>query len=157
MLAVGKKAPMISIVGPEGKSVSLKDLKGSYVVLYFYPKDDTPGCTVEACAFRDDFAKIKKLGAQVIGVSGDSVASHEKFSKKFKLNFTLWSDPTHEFMASFGVWGEKKFMGRTYQGILRTTFLIDPHGVVRHVWEKVKPEGHAEEVYTVLHDLILKK
>jgi peroxiredoxin Q/BCP len=154
MLHAGDKAPLgVEIEDAGGEPVSLKSLLGKIVVLYFYPKDNTPGCTVEACSFRDANREITKLGAQVIGVSKDKGVSHEKFTKKFELSFPLWSDPEHKLMEAFGTWGEKKFLGKTYLGTARATFVIDAHGVVIKVWEKVKPEGHAEEVLAFLKTL----
>jgi peroxiredoxin Q/BCP len=151
MLEAGKKAPStIKIIGEDGKPITLAALVGQYVVLYFYPKDDTPGCTTEACEFRDFNADIQKLGVAVIGVSKDTQAAHTKFKKKFKLNFPLWSDPRHELMDAFGVWTKKKFMGRTFMGTVRTTFVIDPKGKIIKVWEEVKPSGHAKVVYDFL-------
>ena len=129
----------------EGK-VSLADFRGKHVVLYFYPKDDTPGCTKEACAFRDRFGSLKRKGAVVLGVSVDSPKSHDKFVKKFKLPFTLVSDEDRKIVQAYGVWGEKSFMGRKYLGTHRVTFLIGPDGRIKKIWPKVKPEEHVEEV-----------
>jgi peroxiredoxin Q/BCP len=116
------------------------------VVLYFYPKDDTPGCTTEACAFRDDYSDYEKAGVVVLGVSPDTSRSHTKFKLKYELPFTLLADVGHKICEQYSVWGLKKFMGREYEGVLRTTFLIDPGGIVRHVFENVKPAGHSVEV-----------
>ena len=146
MLKSGSTAPAFTTKDAAGRTVKLKDFKGQKVVLYFYPKDDTPGCTKEACSFRDDFATFKKRGINVLGVSPDSEASHKKFADKFKLPFTLLSDPDHAIAEAYGTYGEKKFMGRTYMGILRTTFLIDEKGKIKKVFEKVKPNEHAREV-----------
>ncbi|HLA09737.1 MAG TPA: thioredoxin-dependent thiol peroxidase [Pyrinomonadaceae bacterium] len=146
MLKEGTPAPQFSLPDPEGNTVRLKDLRGEKVVLYFYPKDDTPGCTREACSFRDAFSKFKKRGIRVLGVSPDTEASHKKFATKYKLPFTLLADNDHSVAEAYGVYGQKKFMGRTYMGILRTTFLIDEKGKIRKVFEKVKPDEHAEEV-----------
>jgi peroxiredoxin Q/BCP len=146
MLKEGTTAPVFKTTDANGEAVSLKDLRGQKVVLYFYPKDDTPGCTKEACSFRDDFAKFKKRGIAVLGVSPDSEKSHKKFETKYKLPFTLLADTDHAIAESYGVWGEKKFMGRTYMGVQRTTFLIDEKGKIKKVFEKVKPEEHASEV-----------
>src|SRR6187551_1942804 len=121
----GTKAPDFNLPDANGEMVSLTQLQGNWVVLYFYPKDDTPGCTKEACSFRDAWAKFKKRGITVLGVSPDSEASHKKFETKYKLPFTLLADKDHVIADAYGVWGEKKFMGRTYMGVLRTTFLID--------------------------------
>ena len=146
MLKEGTTAPAFKTTDANGETVSLKDLRGQKVVLYFYPKDDTPGCTKEACSFRDEFAKFKKRGITVLGVSPDNEKSHKKFETKYKLPFTLLADTDHAIAESYGVWGEKKFMGRTYMGVLRTTFLIDEKGKIKKVFEKVKPEDHASEV-----------
>jgi thioredoxin-dependent peroxiredoxin len=146
MIEEGKKAPAFKLASSEGGDVSLKDLKGKIVVLYFYPKDDTPGCTREACEFRDTQGPIKKAGAVVFGVSGDSLESHEKFKTKYKLNFPLLSDPGNEVAAKFGAFGEKVLYGRKFMGIIRSTFILDGEGVVRKVWGRVKVDGHAEKV-----------
>lgn len=146
MLKEGTTAPAFKTTDANGETVSLKDLRGQKVVLYFYPKDDTPGCTKEACSFRDDFAKFKKRGIAVLGVSPDTEKSHKKFETKYKLPFTLLADTDHAIAESYGVWGEKKFMGRTYMGVHRATFLIDEKGKIKKVFEKVKPEDHASEV-----------
>jgi peroxiredoxin Q/BCP len=150
MLKEGAKAPAFSLPADDGSTVALKDLKGKKVVLYFYPKDDTSGCTVEACEFRDAWASVKKKGAVVLGVSPDGVASHGKFRKKFALPFTLLADEDHAVAEAYGVWGEKSMYGRKYFGILRTTFVIDEAGRVAKVFEKVKPKGHAAEVLAAL-------
>lgn len=148
MLQVGDKAPTaVTILDSDGKSVSLAGLRGKYVIVYFYPRDNTPGCTKEACSIRDWRDELKKLGVEVIGVSKDSPKSHQGFSGKFKLNFSLWADPEHKLMEAFGAWQKKKFMGRAYMGTTRSTFAIDPRGRVIHVWEKVTPDGHGEEIY----------
>ncbi len=155
MLQQKDKVPInIKIEGENGKSVSLKDYLGKYAVLYFYPKDDTPGCTKEACSFRDWNADIKKLGAVIVGVSKDLPDSHQKFTKKYKINFQLWSDKDHKLMDAFGVWQKKKFMGREYFGTIRSTFIIDPKGKIIKVWEKVEPLNHAQEVFEFLKDKI---
>jgi peroxiredoxin Q/BCP len=146
MIEEGKKAPAFTLPSSEGGEVSLKDLKGKTVVLYFYPKDDTPGCTREACEFRDTQAPIKKAGALVFGVSGDSLESHGKFKTKYKLNFPLLSDKGNEVATKFGAYGEKTLYGRKFMGIIRSTFVIDGDGVVRKVFPKVKVDGHAEKV-----------
>ena len=139
-------APAFKTTDANGNPVSLKDLRGQKVVLYFYPKDDTPGCTKEACSFRDAFSKFKKRDITILGVSPDSEKSHQKFATKYKLPFTLLVDADHSIANAYGVYGEKKFMGRTYMGIHRTTFLIDEKGKIKKVFEKVKPEDHADEV-----------
>ena len=142
----GSVAPNFAAKDANGETVRLKDLRGQKVVLYFYPKDDTPGCTKEACSFRDAFADFKKRDIKVLGVSIDSEASHKKFAAKYKLPFTLLADPDHSIADSYGVYGEKKFMGRTYMGVKRMTFLIDEKGKIKKVFEKVKPEEHASDV-----------
>jgi len=142
----GSVAPNFAAKDANGETVRLKDLRGQKVVLYFYPKDDTPGCTKEACSFRDAFADFKKREIKVLGVSTDSEASHKKFAAKYKLPFTLLADPDHSIADAYGVYGEKKFMGRTYMGVKRITFLIDEKGKVKKVFEKVKPEEHARDV-----------
>ena len=145
-LKEGDKAPDFTVRDGEGQTVRLKDLRGKKVVLYFYPKDDTPGCTKEACSFRDSFAKFKKGDIEVLGVSFDSEAKHKKFAQKFDLPFRLLADADRSIAESFGTYGEKKFMGRTYMGIHRMTFLIDEKGKIKKIFNKVKPEEHAEEV-----------
>jgi peroxiredoxin Q/BCP len=152
MLKEGTTAPAFKTKNADGETVSLKDLRGQKVVLYFYPKDDTPGCTKEACSFRDDFAKFKKRGITVLGVSPDTEAAHKKFETKYKLPFTLLADTDHAIADAYGVWGEKKFMGRKYMGVHRTTFLIDEKGKIKKVFEKVKPEDHASEVLEAFAD-----
>ena len=142
----GSVAPNFAAKDANGETVRLKDLRGQKVVIYFYPKDDTPGCTKEACSFRDAFADFKKRDIKVLGISIDSEASHKKFAAKYKLPFTLLADPDHSIADAYGVYGEKKFMGRTYLGVKRVTFLIDEKGKVKKVFEKVKPEEHARDV-----------
>ena len=151
-LQEGDKAPDFSAATQNGKRISLADLKGRNVILYFYPRDDTPGCTKEACAFRDHFGEFTKKGAVVLGVSTDSVSSHQKFVEKFKLPFTLLADDEKKIVQAYGAWGEKTFMGRKYQGTHRVTFLIDPDGRIKKIWPKVKPEEHATEVLAALND-----
>jgi peroxiredoxin Q/BCP len=146
MLKEGTAAPAFKTTDANGETVNLKDFRGKKVVLYFYPKDDTPGCTKEACSFRDAFSTFKKQGITILGVSPDTEKSHQKFAAKYKLPFTLLADTDHSIADAYGVYGEKKFMGRTYMGIHRTTFLIDEKGKVKKVFEKVKPEDHADEV-----------
>jgi peroxiredoxin Q/BCP len=146
MIEEGKKAPAFTLASSEGGEVSLKDLRGKTVVLYFYPKDDTPGCTREACEFRDSQAAVKKAGAVVLGVSGDSLESHGKFKTKYKLNFPLLSDTGNEVATKYGAYGEKTLYGRKFMGIIRSTFVIDGDGVVRKVFPRVKVDGHAEKV-----------
>ena len=149
-LKEGDAAPDFSAVATGGIKMSLSDLKGKNVILYFYPRDDTPGCTKEACGFRDHFAEIKKRGALVLGVSKDSAKSHEKFADKFHLPFPLLSDVDHKIAEAYGVWGEKKFMGRTYMGMNRVTFLIGGEGRIKKIWREVKPDEHAQEVLAAL-------
>ena len=149
-LKEGDKAPAFSAATNGGGKVSLTDFKGQPVILYFYPKDDTPGCTKEACAFRDRFADFKKKGAIVLGVSTDAVKSHDKFVEKFKLPFTLLADEDKKIVEAYGVWGEKTFMGRKYMGTHRVTFLIGVDGRIKKIWPTVKPEEHAEEVLAAL-------
>ena len=149
-LKEGDQAPDFTAPTNGGGKVSLADFKGRHVVLYFYPRDDTPGCTKEACAFRDHFAAFKKKGAVVLGVSVDSVKSHDKFLDKFKLPFTLVADEDKKIVQAYGVWGEKSFMGRKYQGTHRVTFLIGSDGRIKKIWPQVKPEEHAEEVLAAL-------
>jgi peroxiredoxin Q/BCP len=146
MLKEGTLAPDFTVKDENGETVRLKDLRGQKVVLYFYPKDDTPGCTKEACAFRDAFAAYKKRNIKVLGVSLDSEASHKKFAIKYKLPFTLLADTDHAISDAYGVYGQKKFMGRSYMGVNRMTFLIDEKGKIKKVFEKVKPDDHALEV-----------
>ena len=152
MLKEGSTAPAFKTKDANGETVSLKDLRGQKVVLYFYPKDDTPGCTKEACSFRDSFSQFKKKGIAVLGVSPDSEAKHQKFVTKYKLPFTLLADTDKSIVEAYGVWGEKKFMGRTYMGVHRTTFLIDEKGKIKKIFEKVKPEDHANEVLEAFAD-----
>lgn len=151
-LKVGQKAPEFTLADDAGQKVKLSDFKGKKVVLYFYPKDDTPGCTKEACNFRDGFAEIKKRGAIVLGVSADSVDSHKKFKNKFELNFPLLADPDKKMIESYGVWKEKSMYGRKYMGIERTTFVIDPQGKISHIFPKVKVAEHYDEVLEALDE-----
>jgi peroxiredoxin Q/BCP len=145
-LKVGDKAPDFTLPTDGGGKVSLKDLKGKKLVLYFYPKDDTPGCTTEACGFRDALPDFSKVKAAIVGVSKDSAASHDKFKTKFKLPFPLASDEDGKVCEAYGTWVEKSMYGKTYMGIERSTFLIDETGVIRNIWRKVKADGHAAEV-----------
>ena len=146
MLKEGSTAPAFNTTDGDGKPFRLKDLRGQKVVLYFYPKDDTPGCTKEACSFRDAFADFKKAGIKVLGISTDNEAAHKKFVRKFDLPFTLLTDTDHAISDAYGTYGEKKFMGRTYMGVKRMTFLIDEKGKIKKIFEKVKPDAHALEV-----------
>ena len=149
-LKEGDKAPAFDVETSGGGRLSLADFKGQNVILYFYPKDDTPGCTKEACAFRDGYADFKKRGAVILGVSTDPVKSHDKFVEKFKLPFTLLADTEKKIVEAYGVWGEKVFMGRKYLGTHRVTFLIGPDGKIKKIWPTVKPEEHAAEVLAAL-------
>lgn len=149
-LEAGEPAPNFTLPDQEGKTHQLSDYRGRWVLIYFYPKDDTPGCTKEACAIRDNFPSFQGHEAVVLGVSTDSVRSHQKFVTKYELPFTLLADDGKEVVNLYGVWGKKKFMGREYDGTHRVSFLIDPEGKIAKVYPKVKPETHAEEV---LHDL----
>jgi peroxiredoxin Q/BCP len=151
-LKVGQKAPDFTVMDDKGEKVKLADLKGKKVVLYFYPKDDTPGCTKEACAFRDGIDKIKKRGAVVLGVSADSVESHKKFKSKFDLNFPLLADSDKKMIEAYGVWKEKSMYGKKYMGIERTTFVIDENGKIAHIFPKVKVDQHYDEVLEALMD-----
>jgi len=149
-LKSGEKAPHFKLSSSTGKEIDLADYKGKKVVLYFYPKADTPGCTKEACGFRDAIAGYKKLGVPVFGISPDPVEDVTKFAKKFDLNFPLLADADHAITEKYGVWQEKSMYGKKYMGAARTTFIIGPDGKVEHVFEKVKPEGHDQEVLTYL-------
>jgi len=149
-LKVGDVAPAFSATTNGGGKISLADYLGQNVILYFYPKDDTPGCTKEACAFRDHFAEFKKAGTVILGVSTDRVKAHDKFVEKFKLPFPLLADEDKRMVQAYGVWGEKTFMGRKYKGTFRVTFLIGPDGKIKKIWPEVKPEEHAPEVLAAL-------
>jgi peroxiredoxin Q/BCP len=149
----GDKAPDFTLTADDGSMVKLSALKGSPVVLYFYPADDTPGCTKEACAFRDRSAELKKLGAKVFGVSPDDVASHVKFRDKYQLNFPLLADPDHKVAEKYGAWREKNMYGKTSMGIARSTFVIGKDGVVKKAWKAVKVDGHDEQVIAALNEL----
>ena len=151
-LVKGDKAPEFELKDGQGTPHKLSDYTGQTFVLYFYPKDNTPGCTTEACAFRDSYQDFKDAGVEVIGVSPDSESSHSKFSKKFDLPFTLLSDPDHKVCDDFGVWGPKKMYGREYEGVFRTTFVIGPEGKIKRVFEKVKPSDHVEEVLAAVRE-----
>lgn len=152
-IEVGAKAPAFSLKNAEGKTIKLADLKGKPVVLYFYPKDDTPGCTKEACGFRDASDELAEHGAVVLGVSPDDVASHVKFRDKFQLNFPLLADPDHAVAEKYGAWREKNMYGKKSMGIQRSTYLIDASGKVAKVWARVKPEEHADQVLEALAGL----
>ena len=150
---VGDKAPAFSLEDQSGKTVKLSDLEGKTVVLYFYPKDDTPGCTREACAFRDEHSALKKAGAVVLGVSPDSGPSHAKFAGKYELSFPLLADTDHAVSEKYGAWGEKTLYGRKFMGITRSTFLIDGSGKVARVWPKVKVDGHVDQVLEAIREI----
>lgn len=146
LLSVGQKAPAFSLMNEAGEKVSLKSIAGKKVVLYFYPKDDTPGCTQESCDFRDNFARLKKTGVVVLGVSKDSEASHQKFKTKYNLPFSLLSDTEGKMCEAYGVWQEKNNYGKKYMGIVRTTFLLDEAGKITKIYPKVSVKGHVDEV-----------
>ena len=146
MLAKGQKAPLFSLPNQDNQSTSLSNFKGKWVILYFYPKDNTPGCTIEALDFTKYNKEFEKNNAVILGVSPDSSKSHCNFIEKQTLNIQLLSDETHSVLEKYGVWGKKKFMGREYMGVLRTTVLIDPAGKIAHIWENVSVKGHAEDV-----------
>lgn len=148
-----KQAPDFTLSDQNGVSRSLGDYAGKWLVLYFYPADDTPGCTTEACAFRDEREVIAEHGAEVIGISKDSVASHKKFAEKYGLNFTVLSDPKHEVIEAYGAWAPKKMFGREYLGTLRKTYIIDPTGNIVREFPNVSPKGHALEIIQALDEL----
>jgi peroxiredoxin Q/BCP len=145
-LEPGAQAPSFSLPDQDGNTVSLDDFKGGKVIVYFYPKDDTPGCTKEACQFNDNLHGFQRAGVPVLGISGDDAPSHRAFREKYGLRFTLLSDLDHQVMEAYGAWGEKKLYGKTTVGVLRSTFLIDERGRVQHAWYNVKADGHAENV-----------
>ncbi|MBI3943016.1 MAG: thioredoxin-dependent thiol peroxidase [Chloroflexi bacterium] len=149
MLHVGDSAPDFELLSDAGKKVRLSDYRGQVVVVYFYPKDDTPGCTKEACGFRDNFPHFTGAGV-ILGISPDSAQDHVKFKEKYNLPFTLLSDPDHAVTEKYGAWGEKNNYGKTYMGVLRTTVIVGADGKVMKIYEKVKPEGHAEEVLSAI-------
>lgn len=152
-LEVGEKAPAFTLANETGAKVKLSDLKGKTVVLYFYPRDDTPGCTKEACAFRDRFAEMKKLGAEVFGVSTDTKESHTKFREKYELPFSLLVDEDHAMSEKYGAWREKNMYGKKSMGIQRCTYLIDAQGKVAAVWKRVKVDGHDQQVIDAIKKL----
>src|SRR3954453_11690691 len=149
-LQEGTPAPDFELATDTGETVKLSDLRGKQVVLYFYPKDDTPGCTTQACGIRDTYGAFESAGAVVLGISPDDVSSHEKFKQKYSLPFTLLADEGHKVAEEYGVWGEKKYMGRTYMGVERSTFVIGEDGNLKKVMHKVKPDTHADDVLAVL-------
>ncbi len=150
MLNVGDQAPDFTLKNDAGEDVTLSSFRGKPVILYWYPRDNTAGCTAEACSFRDAYGEFERAGAVVLGASADDVKSHTKFKAKYSLPFTLLSDPDHQVAEQYGVWGVKKSMGKEYEGIHRVTYLIDEQGIVKQVWPKVKPEGHADEILATL-------
>lgn len=150
MLKVGEQAPDFTLKNDAGENVTLSSFQGKPVILYWYPRDDSPGCTAEACSFRDVYSEFEHAGAVVLGVSTDDVKSHAKFKAKYGLPFTLLSDPTHQVAGQYGVWGVKKWRGKEYEGIHRVTYLLDEQGIIKQVWPKVKPEGHADEILAAL-------
>jgi thioredoxin-dependent peroxiredoxin len=152
-LEAGDRAPAFTMTADDGSKIRLSDFKGRPVVLYFYPKDDTPGCTREACAFRDQRAKFEKVGAAVLGVSADSIESHGKFRDKYQLNFPLLADAGHKVAEKYGAWREKNMYGKKSMGVVRSTFLIDSAGKVAKVWKQVKVDGHDEQVVAALAEL----
>jgi peroxiredoxin Q/BCP len=154
MISVGDKAPGFELPDQDGKMHALKDYAGKFVLLYFYPKDDTPGCTKEACTIRDNYGAFKKAGIVVLGASTDPVKKHKKFAEKYDLPFTLLADEEKTLVKAYGVWGPKKFMGREFLGTKRWSFLIDPKGKIAKVYEEVKPADHAEEVLADVKALV---
>ncbi|HEX7434571.1 MAG TPA: thioredoxin-dependent thiol peroxidase [Anaerolineaceae bacterium] len=150
IIEAGKPAPDFALIDDTGALRRLADYRGKSVILYFYPKDDTPGCTTEACNFRDDYSAYQLANVQILGVSPDSVSSHQKFKSKYTLPFPLLADEGHEVCTAYGVWGPKKMMGREYEGVLRTTFLIDANGIISKVYENVKPSEHSTELLAVI-------
>lgn len=152
-LVSGVKAPDFELLDDTSKTCRLSSLRGKPVILYFYPKDDTPGCTTEACNFRDDYSAYKKAGVTILGISPDSPRSHARFKAKFELPFPLLADEDHKVCELYKVWGPKKFMGREYEGVLRTTYLIDARGIIAHVFENVRPAEHSMEVLEALRSL----
>ncbi len=146
----GDPAPEFTLPDEKGEPVSLKKFRGRKVVLYFYPRDNTPGCTREACSFRDNLARVRRKGAEILGISADSAASHQKFIRKYDLPFTLLSDETREVIKAYGVWKQKSFLGKKFMGIERSTFIIDEAGKIVHIFPGVKVAGHADEVLSFL-------
>ncbi|MDR1983480.1 MAG: thioredoxin-dependent thiol peroxidase [Prevotellaceae bacterium] len=145
-LNTGDKAPDFSGINQDGKTITLADFKGKKLALYFYPKDNTSGCTAEACSLRDGYAHFLKQGYEIVGVSTDNVASHQKFTEKYSIPFSLIADTDKKIVEDYGVWGEKKFMGKTYMGTVRTTFIIDENGIIENIIEKVDTKNHAEQI-----------
>ena len=156
-LTEGQKAPAFTAIDQEGNKFSLGDLKGKKIVLYFYPEDDTPTCTIQACNLRDNYSLLKKNGFVVVGISPDEVSKHQKFREKFNLPFTLLSDPGHKVIDKYGVWGEKNLYGRNYMGLHRTTFVIDEQGVIRKIFLRPKNKAHAEEIVKSMEEVKRQK
>ncbi len=156
MLNIGDSAPAFSAPDQNGEVRTLSEFKGSWVLLYFYPKDDTPGCTAEACELRDNMNGLRQYGVTIVGVSADDEASHKKFGDRYAVPYPLLADTEKKIIKDYEVWGEKSMYGKTYMGILRTTFLIDGEGVIQKIYEKVKPEGHADEVLKDVKEIIGK-
>jgi thioredoxin-dependent peroxiredoxin len=153
MLEVGQRAPQFTLPDQDGNRVALKDLRGSPVVVYFYPKDDTSGCTTQACGIRDQWAEFEEAGAVVLGISPDDVDSHERFAAKYDLPHRLLADPERTVIDKYGAWGKKSMYGREYEGVIRSTVLVDPAGKVAAVWPKVQPKKHADAVLKAIRDL----
>ncbi|HSA84412.1 MAG TPA: thioredoxin-dependent thiol peroxidase [Patescibacteria group bacterium] len=151
------KAPAFSLSDQDGKMHTLSDYVGKWLIIYFYPKDDTPGCTKEACSLRDNVKEFEKFGVSILGISKDSVSSHKKFAEKYQLNFPLLADPDHQVIESFGAWGRKKFMGREFDGILRNTYVINPKGEIEKEYKGVNPLTHADELLADLKILLDKE
>ena len=149
-LSVGEKAPDFNLLDQNNQTVSLDSFRGQHVLLYFYPKDDTPGCTTEACNFRDDYSSYQNAKIVILGVSPDSPASHKKFQDKYQLPFTLLADENHQVCDLYEVWGPKKSFGKEYDGVHRTTYLIDPDGIIQEVFQKVSPAKHSDQVLEIL-------
>lgn len=152
ILSEGTKAPDFELTDSQGKNHTLADFAGQTIVIYFYPKDDTPGCTKEACSFRDSYKDFRDAGVEIIGISPDTEKSHQKFQQKYELPFILLSDPDHAVCEKYGVWGLKKNYGREYEGVYRTTFIIDPQGVIKRVFKNVKPSDHSQEVLQAMQE-----
>ncbi len=150
MIKIGTKAPGFAIKNEKGNEIKLSDYLGKRIVLYFYPKDNTPGCTAEACSLRDSYSALKKKGIEVIGVSADSEKSHQNFIEKYELPFTLLSDAEKDVLMKYEAWGEKKMYGKTYEGIIRKTIIISPEGIIEHIIEKVDTKNHAQQILDLL-------
>ena len=146
----GEEAPDVQGITQSGETLRLSDLRGRPVALYFYPKDDTPGCTKQACNLRDEYGALQEAGVAVVGVSGDDTASHERFAEKYSLPFPLLADPEHEILNAYGVWGERNLYGKKFMGVKRTTFLIGPDGMIQHVFKRPKTDAHAQEILAKL-------